>query len=228
MTWDLFTSYGFLAALQSDEPYAGGGIGVEQSSMTKAPKKSPRTQSDKEILVEEIPLAALIGVPIAVLILLIGTIVWCYFMTRKHHSLQHWKDENNGPLPQDQKKDLPAKISVPGKEETRNVSFNVYVDHPNDRVKTRLTEEQSGTHVKCTSQHVKGASQHVKCDLKHGECDSQRGKCARELDPPLDGLIIHNEPPRTHSNRTNHRKRHEREELEFNESSGCEIKCSGV
>lgn len=207
--------------MQSDEPYAGGGIGVQQSSMTKAPKESPRTQSDKEILVEEIPLAALIGVPIAVLILLIGTIVWCYFMTRKHHSLQHWRDENNGPLPQDQKKDLPAKISVPGKEETRNVSFNVYVDHPNDRAKTRLTEKQSGTHVKC-------ASQHVKHDSQNGKCDSQHGKCAIERDPPLDGLIIHNEPPKTHSNRTNHRKRHEREELEFNEPSGCEIKCSGV
>ena len=186
--------------------------------MTKAPEKSPRTQSDKEILVEEIPLAALIGVPIAVLILLIGTIVWCYFMTRKHHSRQHWKD---GPLHQDQKRDLSAKISVPGQEEARNVSFNVYVDHPNDRPKTRLTEKQSGTHVKC-------ASQHVKCDSQHGKCDSQRGKCAIERDPPLDGLIIHNEPQKTHPNRTNHRKRHEREELAFNESSGSEIKCSGV
>lgn len=221
MTWDLYRSLGFLAVLQSDEPYAGGGIGVKQSSMTKAPKKSPRTQSDKEILVEEIPLAALIGVPIAVLILLIGTIVWCYFMTRKHHSRQQWKAEDNGPLPQDQTKDLSAKISVPGKVETRNVSFNVYVDHPNGRAKTRLTEKQSDTHVKC-------ASQHVKYDSQHGKCDSQRGKCAIERAPPLDGLIIHNEPPRTHSNRTNHRKRHEREEREFNESSGSEIKCSGV
>lgn len=182
--------------------------------MTKAPKKSPRTQSDREILVEEIPLAALIGVPIAVLILLIGTIVWCYFMTRKHHSRQRWKDEDNGSLRQDQKKDLSTQISVPGKEETRNVSFNVYVDYPNGRAKTCLTEKQSRTDVKCASQHVK--------------CDSQHGKCAIEQDPPLDGLIIHNEPPRTHSNRTNHRKRHEREELEFNESSGSEIKCSGV
>lgn len=194
---------------------------MKQSSMTKAPKKSPRTQSDKEILVEEIPLAALIGVPIAVLILLIGTIVWCYFMTRKHHSRQQWKAEDNGPLPQDQTKDLSAKISVPGKVETRNVSFNVYVDHPNGRAKTCLTEKQSDTHVKC-------ASQHVKYDSQHGKCDSQRGKCAIERAPPLDGLIIHNEPPRTHSNRTNHRKRHEREEREFNESSGSEIKCSGV
>ena len=207
-------SFGFLVALQSDEPQAGGGIVVEQSSITKAPEKSPRTQSDKEILVEEIPLAALIGVPIAVLVLLIGTIVWCYFMTRKHHFRQNWKSEDSGPLPQDQKKDLSAKISVPGKEERRNVSFNVYVDHPNDRAKTRLMEKQSGTHVKCASQHVK--------------CDSQRGRCAIERDPPLDGLIIHNEPTRTHSNRTNHRKCHEREELEFNESSGSEIKCSGV
>lgn len=194
---------------------------MKQSSMTKAPKKSPRTQSDKEILVEEIPLAALIGVPIAVLILLIGTIVWCYFMTRKHHSRQQWKAEDNGPLPQDQTKDLSAKISVPGKVETRNVSFNVYVDHPNGRAKTRLTEKQSDTHVKC-------ASLHVKYDSQYGKCDSQRGKCAIERAPPLDGLIIHNEPPRTHSNRTNHRKRHEREEREFNESSGSEIKCSGV
>ena len=182
--------------------------------MTKAPKKPPRTQSEKEILVEEIPLAALIGVPIAVLILLIGTIVWCYFMTRKHHPRQHWKDEDNGPLPQDTKKELSSQIKVPGKEETRNVSFNVYVDYPNDRAKTRLTEKQSGTNVKCASQPVK--------------CDSQHQKCVIERDPPLDGLIIHNEPPRTHSNRTNHRKRHEREELDFNESNGSEIKCSGV
>ena len=207
--------------MQSDEPQAGESIEVEQSSMTKAPKKSPRTQSDKEILVEEIPLAALIGVPIAVLVLLIGTIVWCYFMTRKHHFRQNWKSEESGPFTQDQKKDLPTKISVPGKEERRNVSFNVYVDHPNDGAKTRLTEKQSGTHVKCASQHVKG-------DSTGGRCDSQRGKCAIERDPPLDGLIIHNESPRTHSNRTNHRKCHEREELDFNESSGSEVKCSGV
>jgi len=214
LTCDLYRPFDFLAALQSDEPYAGGGIGVEQASMTNAPKKPPRTQSDKEILVEEIPLAALIGVPIAVLILVIGTIVWCYFMTRKHHSRQHCTDEDNAAIPHDQKKDLSSQIGVPEKEQTRNVSFNVYVDYPNDRAKTRLTEKQSSTRVKCASQSVK--------------CDSQHGKCVLERDPPLDGLIIHNEPPRTHSNRTNHRKRHEREQFEFSESSGSEIKCSGV
>lgn len=196
--------------------------------MTNTPKKPPRTQSDKEILVEEIPLAALIGVPIAVLILLIGIIVWCYFMTRKHHSRQHCTDEDNGPIPHDQKKDLSSQIGVPEKEQTRNVSFNVYVDYPNDRAKTRLAEKQSSTRVKCASQSVKCDSQPVKCDSQHVKCDSQHGKCVMERDPPLDGLIIHNEPPRTHSNRTNHRKRHEREQFEFSESRGSEIKCSGV
>lgn len=200
---------GFLADYLSDEPY-GGGIG-EQSSVTKAPKNSPRPQSDKEILVEEVPLAALIGVPIAVLILLIGTIVWCYFMTRKHHSRQHRKGPEKGSLPQEEKKDISPHFYAPRKEETRNVSFNVYVDYPNGTPKTCLTEQQS----------EQQSSTHVKCDSPHG-------KSAIERDPPLDGLIIHNEPPRTHSNRTNHRKRHDREEREFNESSGSEIKCSCV
>lgn len=180
--------------------------------MTKAPRNPPRPQSDKEIVVEEVPLAALIGVPIAVLILLIGTIVWCYFMTRKHHPRLHWKGvETSSSVPQEEMNDLSLKYYAPGKQETRNVSFNVYVDHPNDdkAIKTSPTEQQSRTHVKCASPHVTCA-------------------CAIERDPPLDGLIVHNEPPRTHSNRTNHRKRHERVELESNESSGSEIKCSGV
>lgn len=203
----------FLAGYVSDEPY-GGGIG-EQSSATKAPRNSPRPQSDREILVEEVPLAALIGVPIAVLILLIGTIVWCYFMTRKHRSGQLRKGPEKDSPPQQEMKDLSPQFYPPRKEETRNVSFNVYVDYPNDRHRTCLTTEQQ------SRTRVKNASPHVKCDSPHG-------KCVVEQDPPLDGLIINNEPPRGHSNRTNHRKRHDREELEFNESSESAIKCSGV
>lgn len=159
-------------------------------------------------------MAALIGVPIAVLILLIGTIVWCYFMTRKHHHRQHRKGPEKNAEEKKEKKDLSPQFYAPRKEETRNVSFNVYVDYPNGRPKTCLTEQQSTTHAKCASPQVK--------------CDPPHEKCAIERDPPLDGLIIHNEPPRTHSSRTNHRKRHDREAHEFNDSSGSEIKCSGV
>ena len=177
-----------------------------QSTMTKAPRQSPAPQEDKEILVEEVPLAALIGVPIAVLILLIGTIVWCYFMTRKHHSRKHWEGvDKSSPANDLSKKGSPSQVYATKKEETRNVSFNIYVDCPDD--KESATEQQIRTQVKCDSPH---------------------GKCTIVRDPPLDGLIVHGEPPRTHSNRTNHRKRHEREELEFIESSGSEIKCSGV
>jgi len=120
-----------------DEDYADdetGGSTMKQFTVTKSPH-NPKAQADKEILVEEVPLAALIGVPVAVVILLIGTIVWCYFMTRKHRSQQLRKDEDKEALPQKEKNNSSSISYVPrGKEETRNVSFNVYVDCPNDRV----------------------------------------------------------------------------------------------
>lgn len=52
--------------------------------------------------------------------------------------------------------------------------------------------------------------------------------CVRELDLLLDGLIIYNEFLRIYFNRINYCKCYEREEFEFNELSGCEIKCLGV
>lgn len=83
-------------------------------------------------------------------------------------------------------------------------------------------------YVKCILQYVKGVLQDVKCDLKYGECDLQCGMCVRELDLLLDGLIIYNEFLRIYFNRINYCKCYEREEFEFNELSGCEIKCLGV
>lgn len=190
--------FGFLAGYVTDENDRST---EKQFTVTKAPRK-PTAQSDKEILVEEVPLAALIGVPVAVVILLIGTIVWCYFMTRKHHSRQHWKDDGKQYPPQQEKNGAspPPQSYAPTKSQTRNVSFNVYVDCPNEW--GQPPEEFSRTQEKRTPK------------LEH--------------DPPLHGLKIYKEPQRTHTNRTNHRKRHEREEFEFSESSGSEMKCSGV
>ena len=162
-------------------------------------------QLDQQIMVDEVPLAALIGVPIAVVILLIGTIVWCYFMTRKRYSGQHWKCGVNQSLPQQEKNaGLSPQFYAARKGETRNVSFNVYVDCPNDiRVQSDPIVQLSRTPYDMSESALKG-------------------------DPPLDGLIVHQERPWTNSNRTNHRKRHERKGLELSESSESEMKCSGV
>lgn len=148
-------------------------------------------------------MAALVGVPIAVVILLIGTIVWCYFMTRKHQLRHQWRSkQKEEPFPHREKNSLSQQLYPQRKGETRNVSFNVYVDCPHDRVQSPTTERLSQMHEKCVLQI--------------------------EQDPPLDGLIVLKEPPRTHSNRTNHRKQHEREGFKFSESNGSEMKCSGV
>lgn len=205
-----------------DEEVVFGGMG----------RKSPAPQEDKEIYIEEVPLAALIGVPIAVLILLIGTIVWCYFMTRKHHARQQWANDtlDKNPTANDViKKDSPTQLYAPKKvkEEIRNVSFNIYVDCPNDRLSH--TEKQSRTHMKSALSHEKCDSSRVKCDSSRVR-NARNQKCTKLKDPPLDGLVVHSEPSRTHSNRTEHRKRHEERGLVRDEASGfkSEIKCSGV
>lgn len=206
----------------ADEEVVFGGMG----------RKSPAPQEDKEIYIEEVPLAALIGVPIAVLILLIGTIVWCYFMTRKHHARQQWANDtlDKNPTANDViKKDSPTQLYAPKKvkEEIRNVSFNIYVDCPNDRLSH--TEQQSRTHMKSALSHEKCDSSRVKCDSSRVR-NARNQKCTKLKDPPLDGLVVHSEPSRTHSNRTEHRKRHEERGLVRDEASGfkSEIKCSGV
>lgn len=221
-----------IVTTHDDEGVVHGGIG-SQSTKTKSPRKYPAPQEDNEIYMEEVPLAALIGVPIAVLILLTGTIVWCYFMTRRHHARQHWaNDVDYSPKTTDlsSKKDSQSELYAPKKamEEMRNVSFNVYVDCPNDRVSH--TKQQSRAHKKTVLPHEKCNSSRVKCDSSRVKYNSTHQKCTKLKDPPLDGLIVHNEPSRTHSNRTNHRKCHEEHEPARNEPGGfkSEIKCSGV
>ena len=187
------TNFDFL--VDDDDDESDGGT-EEHSTTTKAPKNL-KAQPDKEILVEEVPLAALVGVPIAVVILLIGTIVWCYFMTRKHQLRHQWRSKQKGEsFPHQEKNSLSQQLYLQRKGETRNVSFNVYVDCPHDRVQSPTTGRLSQMYEKCV--------------------------------PPLDGLTVLKEPPRTHSNRTNHRKQHEREGFQFSESNGSEMKCSGV
>lgn len=221
-----------IVTTHDDEDVVHDGIG-SQSTKTKSPRKYPAPQEDNEIYMEEVPLAALIGVPIAVLILLIGTIVWCYFMTRKHHARQRWaNDVDKSPKANElsSKKESPSELYAPKKatEEVRNVSFNIYVDCPNDRVSH--TEQQSRAHMKAALPHGKCYSSRVKCDSSRVRYDSTHQKCTKLKDPPLDGLIVHSEPSRIHSNRTNHRKCHEEHEHVGNEPGGfkSEIKCSGV
>lgn len=158
-----------------DEP-AGS---TDNNYTTALTPKNHKAQSDSQILVEKVPLAALVGVPVAVVILLIGTIVWCYFVTREHHSRQNWAHDHKKYFPPKQKGCLSPQFCEQGKGETRNVSFNVYVDCPNEKIQSPANEQLS----------------HEKCTLEF------------ERDPPVDGLVIHKEPPRTHSNRTNHRKK---------------------
>lgn len=196
------SEHAFLAVLKKDSE-GDGGRG-KRVTTSKAPRNTG-PQLDQQIMVDEVPLAALIGVPIAVVILLIGTIVWCYFMTRKHYSGQHWKCGVNQSLPQEEKNaGLSPQFYAARKGETRNVSFNVYVDCPNDiRVQPDPIVQLSRTPYDMSESALKG-------------------------DPPLDGLIVHQERPWTNSNRTNHRKRHERKGLELSESSESEMECSGV
>ena len=193
------TSFGFLSDYDYDE-FDGG---TEEHSTTTTAPKNLKAQPDKEILVEEVPFAALVGVPIAVVILLIATIVWCYFMTRKHQLRQHWRSkQKEESFPRQEKNGLSKHLYPQRKDETRNVSFNVYVDCPHDRIQSPAARRLSQMHETCILQI--------------------------EQDPPLDGLIVLKEPSRTRSNRTNHRKQHEREGFEYNESNGSEMKCSGV
>ena len=170
-------------------------------TVTNAPSDTKARRGKlEEVTVDEFPLPVLIGIPIAVLILLIGTIVWCYFMTRKHYCTPHQFKQS--PSQKEPDTDLSLQYYPRTRNETRNVSFNVYFDCPSD---TRGQSEQSSP-----------PTAHDKLD------------CPLETDPPLDGLVVHQELPWIRSNRTNHRKRVEREGFEFSESSGSETKCLKV
>lgn len=170
-------------------------------TVTNAPSDAKaRQEKPDEVTVDEFPLPVLIGIPIAVLILLIGTIVWCYFMTRKHYCTPH-KFKQSSPQ-NEPNTDLSLQYYPPRRNETRNVSFNVYFDCPSE---TRGQSEQSSPRT------------------TQDKLDSPL-----ETDPPLDGLVVHQELPWIRSNRTNHRKRVEREGIELSESSGSETKCLKV
>lgn len=170
-------------------------------TVTSAPSDAKaRTEKLDEATVDEFPLPVLIGIPIAVLILLIGTIVWCYFMTRKHYCTPHQFKQGS---PQNEPNtDLSLQYYPSRRNDTRNVSFNVYFDCPSE---TRGQSEQSSPRT------------------AQDKLDSPL-----ETDPPLDGLVVHQELPWIRSNRTNHRKRVEREGIELSESSGSETKCLKV
>ena len=102
---------------------------TEADELTEPSRKTSQ-RSELEILVEEVPLAALIGIPVAVVILLVGTIAWCCFTTRKHQALL--QNKANQYPPQHHKK-----FDFLSNADTRNAGENVYIDCSNGKTESR-------------------------------------------------------------------------------------------
>ncbi|XP_068709956.1 fibroblast growth factor receptor-like 1 isoform X2 [Montipora foliosa] len=168
----------------SRKPEASPG---EHPAATKKPIVS-ESPSYKELAVEEVPLAALICVPIAVVLFFMVTIVWCYFITRKLHSGKNSKNIDNDAFRQQEMCVVAPQLNAQRRNETRNVSLNAYVDCPNANIQSPLYESVSELHEKYELQ------------LKQ--------------EPPLEGITLHRKPFRTFSSRAHPCKQNENKEPE--------------
>lgn len=105
----------------------------EHSTTTKQPSIL-EAQLRKEIPAQDVGLAAIICA--AVVSLLIVTIIWCYFITRKRHFREKCMDEQSASRHHED-------CNAQRHDMARNVGFNVYVDCPNDNIHSHSDESVS-------------------------------------------------------------------------------------
>lgn len=105
----------------------------EHSTATKEPSIS-EAQFRKEIPAQDFRLAAIICV--AVVSLLIVTIIWCYFITRKRHCHEKSMNEQNAFRHH-------VDCNAQRHDKARNVGFSVYVERPNNNLQSHPDESVS-------------------------------------------------------------------------------------